>query len=407
MAVPGPDVVDRPALVRCVGPDVDAFASDNWGKAPLLRKATGTFDDLLTLRDIDELLSERGLRTPFLRMARAGQVLDSSQFTSGGGVGAEVGDQVADEKVLRLFGDGATVVLQGLHRVWPSLIEFGTQLGTDLGHPVQINAYVTPASSQGFSAHYDVHDVFVLQVAGEKHWHVHAPVHPDPLRNQPWSGHADAVARRATEPPVIDEVLRPGDVLYLPRGYLHSATALGAVSAHLTVGVHVLTRFAIVEALCAMAASAAELRGTLPLGIDVGDPRQLGPHVEDTIAELARTLKELDPAEVADRLRGRQWSGNRPAPLGPLAQLAAADELGEGSRVRVRSGLRHRLVADGDRARLDLPGDRLWLPSAATEALGVLLSGAVATVGTLPALDLADQLVVVRRLLREGVLVPA
>src|SRR3712207_7315153 len=46
---------------------------------------------------------------------------------------------------------------------------------------------------------------------------------------------------------VIDAVLRPGDALYLPRGYLHSATALGAISAHLTVGIHSVTRWAAAE----------------------------------------------------------------------------------------------------------------------------------------------------------------
>ena len=82
--------------------------------------------------------------------------------------------------MLELFLDGHTVVLQGLHRLWPPLIEFAGALTTDIGHPVQVNAYITPASSQGFSAHYDVHDVFVLQVAGEKRWRISEPVHPAP-----------------------------------------------------------------------------------------------------------------------------------------------------------------------------------------------------------------------------------
>ena len=89
-----------------------------------------------------------------------------------------------------------------------------------------------------------MHDVFVLQVAGEKHWTIHEPVLQAPLRDQPWTERRDAVRERAAEPPVIDAVLRPGDALYLPRGYLHSARALGGVSAHLTVGVHPVTRHA-------------------------------------------------------------------------------------------------------------------------------------------------------------------
>ena len=45
-----------------------------------------------------------------------------------------------------------------------------------------MNAYITPESARGFEPHYDVHDVFVLQVSGEKHWSVHAPVREHPGR---------------------------------------------------------------------------------------------------------------------------------------------------------------------------------------------------------------------------------
>ena len=83
--------------------------------------------------------------------------------------------------MLAEFAAGATIVLQGLHRMWPPLVDFTRQLVEELGHPAQVNAYVTPPSSQGFSPHYDTHDVFVLQVSGEKRWVIHAPVHSDPL----------------------------------------------------------------------------------------------------------------------------------------------------------------------------------------------------------------------------------
>ena len=115
----------------------------------------------------------------------------------GGGAGAEVADQVLDERIVGLVADGATLVLQGLHRVWPPLVDFAVRLRTDVGHPVQVNAYLTPAGNSGLATHYDTHDVFVLQVAGRKRWLVHPPVLPHPLPRQPWGGHADEVT--ATE----------------------------------------------------------------------------------------------------------------------------------------------------------------------------------------------------------------
>ncbi len=410
----------RPALRRVVAGDLDAFAGESWGRRAVLSRAddiaksapeapTTDFSDLFSLDAVDELLSRRALRTPFLRIAKQGSVVDSSQFTGGGGVGAEISDQVRDDHVAALFADGHTVVLQGLHRTWAPATDLATGLTTDLGHPSQINAYVTPASSQGFAAHYDVHDVFVLQVAGTKRWHVHAPVHTDPLRDQPWNDHAAAVRARAREEPLVDEVLHPGDSLYLPRGYLHSATAQGEVSAHLTVGVHVVTRHALLEALVATLADDPELRTSLPLGVDVADPAALAPHVEAVATRMVGNLRDVSgrTEQVTRQVRRRVWTGNRPEPVPPLAQAAAVAAVDATTVVRARRGLCHRVVDSEAGCRLELPDRVLDLSTDAEPAVRALVAGPGAVVGDLPGLDPADAAVLVARLLREGVVIPS
>ncbi|MFI5954943.1 cupin domain-containing protein [Cryptosporangium sp. NPDC051539] len=385
----------RPALARCA----PGFTGPDWGTSPRLSTG-GDFADLFGTGAVDELLTRRGLRTPFIRLAKNGSVVDPSRYTSGAGAGAEIADQVVDERVARLFADGATIVLQALHRTWPPLVDFGQQLATDLGHPVQINAYVTPPQNQGFAAHYDVHDVFVLQVAGEKRWLIHEPVIASPLRTQPWTSHADAVAERATEAPVINTVMRPGDSLYLPRGWLHSAQALGETSVHLTVGVHPTTKHALVEALAALAADVPALRESLPLGVDLADPTGLG--LSSVVDALSSWLREADPAVVADEVRKRVWPQSRPEPVAPLAQAAFVAGLGPDSVVRLRRHLR--CVWDGSVLRL--PDRTLTLPPITTAAVKTLLTGAPVRVAELPDLDADDQVVLVRRLLREGLCVP-
>ncbi|MEU8223731.1 cupin domain-containing protein [Kribbella sp. NPDC048915] len=388
--------------------DLNEFADSYWGSRAMLSHGPdlpAPYDDLFSLDAVDELLSRRGLRTPFLRIAKNGTVAGDGQFTGPAGVGAEIADQVRDDKVAALFASGHTVVLQALHRTWPALVDFSTQLSTDVGHPVQINAYITPAESQGFSAHYDVHDVFVLQVAGEKHWTVHEPVHVDPLRNQPWTDHARAVEAAARDTaPVIDDVLRPGDALYVPRGFLHSAKALGGVSAHLTVGMHTLTRYLLVQELTALAADQVALRKALPLGFDPGDPDQVAEVLPEVVALLTAELRTASASDLAERLRRRTWSSNRPAPLPPLAHAASIASLAVGTTVRLRAGLRCRLVP-GDPLVLQLPDRTITFPLSTRAAVTELVSGTDCKVGNLPGLDDADQLVLVRRLLREAVLV--
>jgi lysine-specific demethylase/histidyl-hydroxylase NO66 len=417
---------NRPALSRCINVSPDEFAADYWGKRPLLSTADTlerAFDDLFSSDAVDELISERGLRIPFIRMANEGTVLATSRFTASGGFGAEVADQVSSEKVLAEFAAGSTIVLQGLHRLWPPLIDFTTRLVSDLGHPAQVNAYVTPASSRGFDSHYDVHDVFVLQIAGEKRWRIHAPVHSDPLADQPWSERSDAVAEASRAEPVIDVVLRPGDSLYLPRGWIHAATALGGTSVHLTVGTSAFTRADIVQQLVRAARDSEALRASLPLGIDLSDPEVLAPIVRETVEELIAVLSRHADADGSDAaaapnaaapasaaaigaaLQKRFESITRPAPVRPLATVDALVALGADDLVGWRGALGGRLALRGDRVDLVARGKTLSLPASCEPALRALLDGGVLALRDLPGLDEADALVLVRRLVREGILV--
>jgi lysine-specific demethylase/histidyl-hydroxylase NO66 len=389
----------------------ELFAEQYWARRPLLTRAQDTgnsFTDLLDLPAVDELLSRRGLRTPFLRIAKDGAVVDATRFTTSGGAGAEVADQVSSDAVLRLLADGSTVVLQGLHRLWPPLIEFADQLAADLGHPTQVNAYVTPPSSQGFSPHYDVHDVFVLQVAGEKHWTIHEPVLPDPLRAQVWTDRAAEVAAAAEGEPVIDAVLRPGDALYLPRGYLHSAKALGQISAHLTVGIHSVTRWAAAESVLdlvrTLAAEDRSLRGSLPLGIDLSDPDAVVDDVAAVVDGLREWLGRVDPAEVADRLRARTWAQVRPEPVAPLAQSSAAAAMTPDTVLRLRRRLRCAL-REGEDGRVTLLAGRRshTFPAEVRPALAELLAVGELKAGDLPGLEPADRLTLARRLVTEAI----
>ncbi|MBL8931073.1 MAG: cupin-like domain-containing protein [Kineosporiaceae bacterium] len=310
-----------------------------------------------------------------------------SRFTRGGGVGAAVADQVDDAALARLYAEGHTLVLQGLHRIHPPVITFAQALSLDLGHPVQVNAYVTPRQSQGFSDHYDVHDVFVVQTAGRKRWMIRPPVHAHPLRDQPWTDHREAVEDAASREPLLDVVLEPGDVLYLPAGFLHAAQALGETSAHLTVGVHTWTRFHLIEQLVHRLGEVAELRAPLPLGVDVTDPAAISRELDQLRPVLDRALRDLDADALVDGLRERARDGVRPEPVAPLAQTALLDVLTEDWPLRLRRNLgarRHRTAggwvlstADGDH---ELPAD---LPEPISDAVGRLVDGHVVRAGEL------------------------
>jgi bifunctional lysine-specific demethylase and histidyl-hydroxylase NO66 len=399
---------DRPALDRVVSVGAAEFARDYWDERPLLSSAVSPdgFVDLFSERAVDELVSRRGLRTPFLRVAKDGQVLPGGQFTGPGGIGASIADQVDEDKVLELFLDGSTLVLQGLHRVWPPLVEFTSQLSTDMGHPCQVNAYVTPPQSQGFSAHYDTHDVFVLEVAGEKRWQIWDSVLDRPRAGQPWTEYRTEVEKRAGEEPLIDTVLRPGDALYLPRGFLHAARALGGTTVHLTIGIHPFTRVDVIDELLQAVGEVSELRRALPIGHDEHGARGIGHDVDATVREVVRMLADCDPEAVADALLRRLAKDNRPAPLSPLIQAEAMGNLTADSVVIKRPQLRVLRRERPEGIVLELRTRTLDISASHSEALDFLLDGEPHVVSDVPGLSTDAALDLVRRLLRAGVLIP-
>ena len=434
MTDPGRGPEPRSALSRCIGVSRSTFAGEHWGAAPLLSPAArldGDFADLFSLGAVDELIANRALRTPFVRMAKEGSVLPAARFTAPGGYGAEVGDQLSGDKVLEEFAAGSTIVLQGLHRTWEPLSAFTRELSAELGTPCQVNAYVTPAASRGFDPHYDVHDVFVIQIHGRKRWSIHSPVHTDPLGDEPWTDHRDAVAVRAAGTATIDETLAPGDVLYLPRGWIHSATALGDTSIHLTVGIAPLTRHDIVLRLVEHASGDARLRASLPLGIDVSDAGALAGLVRETIDDLADRLSAPDRADpagaeapadgvtrdeapggragrlyyVSRELGRRRAALTRPQPIRPLATVEAAGDLHPDTLLAWRGGLSPRTIRTDTAIAIVSPTRTISLPVEAAPAIDALAAGTPLAAGRLPGLDDASSLLVGRRLLREGILV--
>ena len=359
------------------------------------RRTPGGLTELLDANAIDELVSKRGLRTPFLRLAKNGTTLADKAFTAPGGVGAGIADQVSDDRLVRLFADGSTLVLQALHRVWPPILEFCQKLAAELGHPVQANAYVTPPQNQGFSAHYDVHDVFVLQIEGEKRWRIHRPVLASPLRDQPWNDRRADVEKRADEAPLMEVLLKPGDCLYLPRGYLHAATALGGVSTHLTLGIHVWTRFALAQQLVHQAlrtlADDPVMRASLPLGVDVSDPSEMRQDFDVVTALLTDALEHADLDQMSESLLHDARSNQRPAPIGPLKQLHDAEALTADTRLVLR---RHLVASVDHTGSGTLVRSRAGDMAVAEDDVGplkALLTNGVADAGDL-GLDLARRL---------------
>jgi bifunctional lysine-specific demethylase and histidyl-hydroxylase NO66 len=337
----------------------------------------------LSEADVEQLVCSGGLRYPGFRLVKAGEQLRARDYTTDIPWRPTPFTGTADvERVLAEWEVGATIVLQGLHLTRPAVGAFCRSLEDTLGHPAQANAYYTPRSAQGLPVHHDTHDVFVLQVAGEKRWLVYEPALPLPLKDQRYSAELGEPGEA-----VEDRVLTPGDMLYLPRGWLHEALTSDLDSLHLTIGVNVVTW------LDAFKAALEEL------GDDVRFRRswQSGSDKDDLLEALEERLGRED---LQRRARAKLVRTRRAIREGQFQQLRALEQLGPETEIERNPTVLADLVErDGD-VTLVFEGREVTFPEHAREEVA-----AIAGADELPgSLDDAGRLVLIRRLVREGLL---
>ena len=333
---------------------------------------------LLSFDDVDHLLTSTAIRTPAVRIAKDGSVLPQTDYTRHATLAGQALTGLLDPgKVFALFDEGATVVLQGLHRYWPPLGSLVGELELALGHPCQANAYLTPPGSQGFAVHSDSHDVFVFQTHGSKVWEVHE------------QGEQQTV------------VLEPGVSMYLPTGTPHAARAQDTVSLHVTIGINqVVWKDVLDRALADVLDDAGPQH--LPAGY-LDDPALLANGLAERLEALAASLRALDPSAVADAEVRRFLTTRTLWQRGGLQDRISARDLTDTTELRRRAGHPCVLRPEGDTVRVLLGDRELLMPGWLVPALDTLRSARTLRPADLD-LDEQSRLVLCRRLVREGLL---
>ncbi len=380
----------EPSALQLLSGDAQTFHGEVWASRVHLHHADDPQDllGLLSLDDVDHLLTGSALRTPALRIAQDGSVIAASRFTrSATMAGAPVTGLVDARKVLDLFEGGATVVLQGLHRYHPPLTRLVRRLELELGHPCQANAYLTPPGAQGFARHSDTHDVFVFQTHGRKQWEVVEPDAP---------GFPDAPAREV--------LLEPGLSMYLPTGTPHSARSQEETSLHVTIGINRLTVRDLVRSLAERVLVDPAYDAALPSGW-VDDPGLLAKALAPPLDSAAASLSALDLTSVAEERAEAFLSERAPVLTGGLVDRVGLSALTDRSVVARRATAACVLRAEEDRLTVYLGDRAVRMPLRLRPAMEHLRDVDSCAVSELePWLDASGRLVLVRRLVREGLL---
>ena len=289
-------------LQSLLGTDnVLSFLEQNWTQqAVYISGDSGRFQTLFSWAELNDLLNYQTFSSSELRLSQDGQSLPTSH----------------DPNHWRSqLQQGATLILNGIHNRTPQLKQLAAELRQELGYRCHINSYGSPAQQQGFDCHYDTHDVLILQIEGEKEWFIYPETIPYPM---PQQFSADQLPPDTD--PYLQQILTPGDVLYIPRGHWHYAIACETASLHLTIGIHTSTGLDWLSWLQQELQEESDWRKGLPLAQegDLNHPvvRQ---HLEALRDQLITQLQS--PQWIDNYLQRLSWQDQPALPLDLPAQL--------------------------------------------------------------------------------------
>ncbi|MCB9763454.1 MAG: hypothetical protein H6739_27045 [Alphaproteobacteria bacterium] len=385
---------------------VDAFRARWWDREPLLLQGRDPqlYDGLLDLDEVDRLLTGRGLCFPTFRLLKDGRVVPPESWTVPElpwGTGAVTGFGKPDAVVQHLQS-GCTAVLEQVQRVVPTVARLCRAFEEALRCTTQANAYLTPPGSRGLTPHYDVQNVVVLQLHGAKRWRVHEARVERPLPSQP-------CAPGGCEPGALlfEATLQPGDLLSLPRGFVHVADTQDQLSLHLSLSALPVTWMDVMQELVARCASDPRFREAVD--IDISGPNDAeGPLADAFEARLDAMAELADLDDTLDALARRFVDTRLPLLGGMVEALDAPVSVTRDSRLRRRTGLIHRIEVEGDFVTLRFHGRFVRLPWHALETARFVADGAAFCVRDVPGqLGDAERLALCRHLAQTGFLEPA
>lgn len=197
---------------------------------------------------------------------------------------------------------GASMVANSVHEISPEIRQVTDALGNRFSARTGANAYCSFRDVQAFNSHCDLHEVFAVHCEGEKTWRIYenravAPV--EQLLDNDAQHIIDAVKGRV----LLEARMRPGDLLYIPRGYYHDALASSEASLHVTFSVTPYNGRVLFRLLEDAAMSDPDFRAYLPDARNDGGV-QLSKHIELLATKIANTMKRpsfID--ELVDRQR--------------------------------------------------------------------------------------------------------
>ena len=279
--------------------DADTFRAQYFGKRPIhIRREVSGRPAVLGWQRFNEVLgitpywNEDTLKVYFRsRAALRENYCDTADLRPGTKAPAD------PAKVKALLGLGASLIANHFHRVCPEVGAIAQLLEREFAARVVANVYCSFKGVQAFQTHFDLHDVFAFQAEGEKTWRVYESRADAPVTPLPPGDEIEKWLTASRGRLLFEADMKPGDILYLPRGQYHDALTGAQASLHVTFGVSPATGLALFKLLESAVTQESAFRQFLP---DARNQAELRERLA-TLAERVKTVM-TSPAFATDVL---------------------------------------------------------------------------------------------------------
>jgi ribosomal protein L16 Arg81 hydroxylase len=310
---------------------VDEFLAVYWLRQHLFcRGPAGRFSGLLSWPELNGLLEHHWRETFRFRLAKQGRDLDPASYTDNGPFTPRIRPKDLTDHLRR----GATLSFDAIDELHEPLRLLAERFEAFFRGGTKVNSYAGWRALHGLDLHRDNQEIFIFQLQGRKRWLLYGfsidGMDVGPLRS-------------ASVPPggaSFDQILEPGDLLYIPRGCYHVALPMNEPTLHLTLGVKNPRGIDLLRWIVERLATSDVAVRNLPLLADASERLRYADQVRGAL------LAGLE-ADLVEQYLEETGSNFKPRPSFSLPWSATPELLPAGSDFLVRMSDRAQPTANG------------------------------------------------------------
>lgn len=379
--------------------DIQDFETNFWEKQVMhiKRNDPAFFSFLFSIEALDKVLEYSRPKGGNLRVVKSQQPLNPAIYENQDG-------SLNLNQLYAAYADGHTIVINEIQRFWDPIKTLVESFRRYISHHVVANLYLTPENEKALSPHYDSHDVFALQISGEKHW----LLYEDTYCKTPLLHSFQPVFQREHLTGVREVTMRAGDILYMPRGVPHEAYTTDQSSMHITIGVH-STQWIdfITKSLVSLSQKHIELRKALPIGyLNSTHAKLLSADSELNFITILQQIFQKDIVNGSLNILEEEFRiKEQPRPDGHFASLDKINHISLDSLLAKREGLTSKVSNNITGARISFQGNVIKGPSPIASSLEFISQQeGTFSVREIPFLNDENKLKLAKRLVRGGLL---